>query len=221
MRHSRQAQQIHRNDEIEQLDMEFEANEIDEESDKNEENLTANKTNENDKQYLQGLHRFFTVFNDCFTFPRTYIFTHVNINTDLISRDDSEKRVFWLMSFVAFLLSFTIAILVSTIFSLLMKSSVKPQLTMPDQELEILPVVQKLVVVFGDGTTLMFGMNKSFELDIVQYHKFNYDKKGFFAFDQIDHIQTLVGSQGKLNLIHDYWFNSKKVPGKSLYVVYV
>ena len=77
-----------------------------------------------------------------------------------------------------------------------MKSSVKAQMTMPDHELESLPVVQKLVVVFGDGTTLMFGMNKSFELDIVQYHKFNYDKKG-------------------------YWFNSKKVPGKSLYVVYV
>ena len=84
-------------DEIEPLDvndMEFEANQIDKESDKNEENLTANKTNEIEKQYLHGLHRFFTVFNECFTFPRTYIFTHVNINTDLISRDDSEKRVF-------------------------------------------------------------------------------------------------------------------------------
>ena len=210
--------------EIEQLDMtdvEFEANKIDEESDKNEENLNAKNFYKIDKQHR--LHRFFTAFNECFTFPRTYIFTHVNINTDLISRVDSEKRVFWLMSFLAFLLSFTIAILVSIIFSLFMKSSVKPQMTMPDHELEGLPVVQKLVVVLGDGTTLMLAMNKSLELNIVEYHKFNYDKNGFFAYDQIDHIQTLVGSPGKLNLMHDYRFNSKKIPGKSksdLYVLY-
>ena len=85
---------------------------------------------------------------------------------------------------------------------------------MPDQESDSLPVVQKLVVVFGDGTTLMLAMNKSFELNIVQHHKFNYDEKGFFAFDQI-------GSQGKLNFMHDYRFNSKKVPGTSKSGLYI
>ena len=215
---------IDENDQIDMTDMKLEANEIEEESNKNGEDLTVNKTNKTDnsdisrqKQLLRGLHRFFTVFNECFTFPRTYILAHVNINTDLISRDDSEKRVFWLLSFIAFLLSIIIGI---SILSLsFMKFSLKTQMIMPDHELKGLPVVQKLVVVFGDGTTLMLAMNKSFEFNIIQYHKFNYDKNGFFAFDQIDHIQTLVGSQGKLNLIHDYWFNSKKVPGKSLYVV--
>ena len=96
-----------------------------------------------------------------------------------------------------------------------MKFSLKTQMIMPDHELKGLPVVQKLVVVFGDGTTLMLAMKKSFEFNIIQYHKFNYDKNGFFAFDQIDHIQTLVGSAGKLNYMHDYRFNSKKIPGKS------
>ena len=128
---------IDENEQIDMTDMELEANEVNEESNKNEEDLTVAKTNKIDnsdlsrkKQFLRGLHSFFTVFNECFTFPRTYIFTHVNINTDVISRSDSEKRVFRLMSFVAFLLSFTIAIIVSIVFSLFMKSSIDIQMTM-------------------------------------------------------------------------------------------
>ena len=76
-----------------------------------------------------------------------------------------------------------------------------------------LPVLQKLVVIFGDGTALFLAMNTMLELKILKTHRFNFDKCGFFAYDAIDHIQTLVGSPGTLNYIHDSNFNSKKIIG--------
>ena len=56
-------------------------------------------------------------------------------------------------------------------------------------------------------------MDKSLELKITNTWKYSYDKRGFFAFATEDSIQTLVGSQGKPNYVHDFKFNSKKIKG--------
>ena len=196
-------------------DMELE---VYEDKDKNEDNLTANKppkSNKSDrskqKQFLVGLHRFLTVFNECCTLRRAYTLTHVNINTDLISKEDSEKRVIWLLTIFAFLQSFTFSILV--LRSSLPLKNYEINTPKSNTELEILPVVQKLVVIFGDGTSLFLVMNKSLELAIIQDQKFNFDKSGFFAYDQINHIQTLVGNPYALNYMHYSKFHYKEIAG--------
>ena len=84
---------------------------------------------------------------------------------------------------------------------------------MYDTELDIWPVVQKLVVIFGDGTAFFLVMYKNLELAIVQDQKFNFDERGFFAYDQINHVQTLVGDPFDLNYMHYSKFHYKKIPG--------
>ena len=112
--------------------------------------------------------------------------------------------------FLGFCLNFGITILICVMISI-EGSHTTYQLTNFLQN--NVPVLQKLVVIFGDGTALFIAMNKRLQFHILKKHKFNFDQCGFFAFDAVDHIQTLVGSPGKLNYIHDSDFNSKKIIG--------
>ena len=82
-----------------------------------------------------------------------------------------------------------------------------------DTELEALPVVPKLVVIFGDGTAFFLVLDNSLELAIIQDKKFIFDERGFFAYDQINHIQTLVGNPYALNYMHYSKFHYKKIHG--------
>ena len=202
---------------IDTTDEEQETSDVDEENDKSEENLAANKTNSfyKSNRSKQILFKFIKVFNECFTFPRTYIFTHVNINTDLISKEDSEKRVFWLLTFFAFFQSLTCSILVIILFLSSKNYSTKYEIITHNTEKEVLPVVQKLVVIFGDGTSIFLVMYKSLELAIIQDQKFNFNYNySFFAYDQINYIQTLVGNPNASNIMHYSKFYYKKIPGK-------
>ena len=70
-------------------------------------------------------------------------------------------------------------------------------------------------VIYDDGYSLFLAMDKSLELEITNTWKYSYDKCGFFAFATEDSIQTLVGSHGKQNYVHDFKFNSKKIKGTS------
>ena len=201
---------------LDMTDMELEVYDIDEDRYKNEENVTTNKLPKSYKscrskqqQFFHGLFRFLTVFNECCSIRRTYILNHVNINTDLISKEDSEKRVIWLLTIFAFFQCLTFSILIIT-SSLSLKIH---EMSMSNTELEVWPVVQKLVVIFGDGTTFFLVMNKSMELAIVQDQKFNFDARGFFAYDQINHIQTLVGNPYALNYMHYSKSHYKKISG--------
>ena len=163
------------------------------------------------KQFLHGWYTFYTLFNECFTLPRTKMF-HVNINTDLISKEGSEKRVIWLLTSFALFQILTFSILVITLLRSL-KNNLEDKTIMYDTELDIWPVVQKLVVIFGDGTAFFLVMYKNLELAIVQDQKFNFDERGFFAYDQINHFQTLVGNPFDLNYMHYSKFHYKKIPG--------
>ena len=200
---------------IDTTDEEQETSEIIEEIDKSEKNLTFDKSNTFYKfnGFKQIFFKFITFFNKCFTCPRTYIFTHVNINADLISKEDSGKRVIWLLTIFAFLLDLTFSILIITLSLYSSNDSSKYEILTSNTELEVLPVVQKLVVIFGDGTSLFLVMNKSLELAIIQDQKFNFDKSGFFAYDQINHIQTLVGNPYALNYMHYSKFHYKEIAG--------
>ena len=201
---------------IDTTDEEQEFSEIDEENNMSEENLADTKSNKIDKfnGYKLIFFKFITFFNKCFTCPRTYIFTHVNINADLISKEDSEKRVIWLLTIFAFLLDLTFSILIITLSLYSSNDSSKYEILTSNTELEVWPVVQKLVVIFGDGTSIFLVMYKSLELAIIQDLKFNFNKTlGFFAYDQINHIQTLVGDPNDLNYMHYSKFYYKKIPG--------
>ena len=157
------------------------------------------------KTILQKLDNFFKI-------PRTYTLSHINDDTDTISRAESERRLCLLMGCLGLCLDFGLAILIVILISLEQNQLVPIRSEMEKLSSNV-PVVQKLAVIFGDGTTLFLVMNRSLELETVKTHKFTYDKCGFFAYDEINHIQTLVGSPGKLNYIHDSDFNSKKITG--------
>ena len=164
------------------------------------------------KVWYQSLIRFLKLLNTFFQLPRAYQLSHVNDDTDVISRSDSERRVFLLIWFLGFCLNLGMTVLISILISIINNDTVNLSNDISQNESDI-PVLQKLVVIFGDGTTLFLAMTKKLELKIVKTHKFNFDKCGFFAYDEVDHIQTLVGSPGNLNYIHDSNFNSKKIIG--------
>ena len=189
---------------IEMTEMEVKVYEIVEDSNMNKSDKSKQK------KFLHGLYRFFTVFNEFFKLPKTYMF-HVNINTDLISKEDSDKRVIWLLTFFALFQSLIFSILVVTLLRSLKNYSTEVKIITYDTE--VLPVVQKLVIIFGDGTSFFMVMYKSLELAIIQDQKFNFDERGFFAYDQINHIQTLVGNPYSLNYMHYSKFNYKKILG--------
>ena len=204
-------------EQIDTTDEEQEFSDIDEENDKSEENLADNKSDKIDKSdgKKQIFFKFIAFFNECFTFPRTYIFTHVNINADLIFKEDSEKRVIWLLTIFAFLLDLTFSILIITLSLYSSNDSSKYEILTSNTELEVWPVVQKLVVIFGDGTSIFLVMYKSLELAIIQDQKFNFNYNySFFAYDQINYIQTLVGNPNASNIMHYSKFYYKKIPGK-------
>ena len=164
------------------------------------------------KVWYQSLIRFLKLLNTFFQLPRTYQLSHVNDDTDIISRSDSDRRVFLLIWFLGFCLDLGMTILISILISIINNDALDLRNNLLQNNSDV-PVVKKLVVIFGDGTTLLLAMTKSLELEIVKTHRFNFDKCGFFAYDHVDHIQTLVGSPGKLNYIHDSNFNSKKIIG--------
>ena len=105
---------------------------------------------------------------------------------------------------------FGLAIFIGIFFSL-QQNQILPNRSEIEEISSDVPVVQKLAVIFGDGTTLFLAMNKTLNLNVLRTHRFHYDNCGFFAYDHPNHIQTLVGSSGKLNYIHDSNFNSKKI----------
>ena len=174
--------------------------------------IQQSDTDNTDYKCYQSLIRFLKLLNTFFQLPRTYQLSHVNDDTDVISRSDSDRRVVLLIWFLGFCLNVGMTILISILISIINNDTLNLSNNLLQNKSKV-PVVQKLVVLFGDGTTLFLAMNKMLELKIVKTHKFNFDKCGFFAYDESGHIQTLVGSPGKLNYIHDSNFNSKKIVG--------
>ena len=173
-------------------------------------NLETDKSDQ--KKCLQAFNKLLTLLNDLCRVPRTYKLTHINDDTDVIPKSQSEKRVIWLICVVGVCLHVGLAVVISIMISI----TENPGFSMKDPTEKLasdVAVLQKLVVIFGDGTTLFLAMNMNLELDVLKTHNFNYDNCGFFAYDEPNHIQTLVGSSEKLNYIHDSNFNSKKIQG--------
>ena len=169
--------------------------------------------NEQGTKCFQAFNKFLVLLDTFFKIPRTYTLSHINDDTDTISRNDSERRLFLLMSCLGLCLEFGLAILIGILISLQQNQVFTINSKMEDI-LSDVPVIQKLAVIFGDGTTLFLVMNKSLELETIKTHKFTYDKRGIFAYSEINHIQTLIGSPENPNYIHDSNFNSKKILGK-------
>ena len=178
--------------------------------------LEAEKSGQ--KRCLQAFNKLLILLNDFSRVPRTYKLSHINDNTDVIPKAESEKRVIWLICVLGFCLHLGLAIVISVLISLEQNQVLQEGIEMAKLVSDVL-VVQKLAVIFGDGTTLFLAVNKSLELKVLKTHKFNYDNCGFFAYDEINHIQTLVGSSENLNYIHDSDFNSKKIQGKLLTIL--
>ena len=178
--------------------------------DKTENVLTTDNLQES--KCFKAFKKILVILDSFFKIPRTYTLSHINDDTDTISRADSERRLCWLMWCFGLCLDFGLAILIVILISF-EQNKVLSTVTENENMSPDVSVVQKLVVMFGDGMTLFFAMNKSLELEVVKTHKFTFDKCGFFAYDEINHIQTLVGSPGNLNLIHDPNFNSKRIRG--------
>ena len=164
------------------------------------------------QQFLKSCSTFVEEFLDFFKCARTYQLTHVNINGGVISRSQSEKRIIYLLAFLGLFMTVYICIMIAILISLI-QSPEKYTLRNFEQDLDGLPVLQKLVVIYDDGNAFFMVMNKTFELEIVDTHNFNYDKCGFYAYDQIDHIQTLVGRPGQNNFMHDSKLNGKNISG--------
>ena len=179
---------------------------------KTENVLTMTSDNQPERKCFQVFKKILVLLDTFFKIPRTYNLSHINDDTDTISRADSERRLCLLFWWLGLFLNFGLAILIGIFFSL-QKNQILPNRSEIEEISSDIPVVQKLAVIFGDGTTLFLAMNKSLDLNVLKTHKFNYDNCGFFAYDDHNHIQTLVGSSGKLNYIHDSNFNSKKIQG--------
>ena len=165
-----------------------------------------------EEKQLKMVYYYFETFFNCFdkicTVPR-YKLKHVNDDNDVISKAESEKRIFWIIFIFALFLNLGICFMISIFISLNKEINV----TEYDEEI-LMPVLQKLVLILSDGTTLFLYMTKSLELKIAKIHKFNYDPCGFFAYYQNGHIQTLVGNTYELNYIYDSNFDSKAIQGK-------
>ena len=174
--------------------------------------LTMTSDNQPKGKCFQAFKKILVLLDTFFKIPRIYTLSHINDDTDTISRADSERRLCLLFWCLGLFLNFGLAILIGILFYL-HQNQIVPITSDVEEMSSNIPVVQKLAVIFGDGTTLFFALNKSLELIILKTHKFNYDNCGFFAYDGPNHIQTLVGSSGKLNYIHDSNFNSKKIQG--------
>ena len=151
---------------------------------------------------------FFNCLDKLFTVPK-YKLRHVIDDTDVISRAESEKRIFWIIFIFGLLLNLGTCFIISIFISL----NKEIQLMTYDEE-RLMPVLKKLVLILSDGTAFFLYMTKSIKLKITQIHKFDYDRCGFFAYYQNGHIQTLVGNPYKLNYIHDSNFDSKAIQGK-------
>lgn len=157
----------------------------------------------------------FTFLDELFKVPRTYNLSHVNDDTDIISREESEKRIVWIIFIFGIFLNFGVSLVVFILF-LLNVEAPKHEIMKHEANTSesTLPVLQQLGLILGDGTALFMYMDKSLAMKIIKTHKFNYDPFGFFIFHENDHFQTLVGTPGQLNYIHDLKFNSKKLFGK-------
>ena len=178
--------------------------------------LEAEKSGQ--KRCLQAFNKLLILLNDFSRVPRTYKLSHINDNTDVIPKAESEKRVIWLICVLGVCLHLGLAVMIS-ILILITESPVFSMKTPTEKLVPDVAVLQKLVVIFGDGTTLFLAMNMNLEVEVLKTHKFNYDHCGFFAYDEPNHIQTLVGSSENLNYIHDSGYNSKKIQGKLLTIL--
>ena len=161
----------------------------------------------------------FEYLNILFKVPRSYILRHVNDDSDVISRAESERRIFWLFFMLGFALNLVGCLLIF-LFMILKAGPAKYEFIETESGKDIfnsaLPVIQKLVLILGDGTSLFLYMNQNLHLKISKSHKLDYDPHGFFAYHQNDRIQTLIGSKGKPNSIYDSNFNSNKIFGSDL-----
>ena len=149
--------------------------------------------------------------NFLFSIPKAYILSHINDNENLLTKSESVNRIICLMSTLCTFLSFGLCFLIGF---LMLISSRRYETTYPMQKvLPNHPAHQYLQVIYGDGYSLILQMTLSLDLKIIRTNKYNYDPCGFFAFTSKDNLQTLVGSPGKSNYIHDFNFNSKRIPG--------
>ena len=79
------------------------------------------------------------------------------------------------------------------------------------------PTNEKLLVIYSDGSAVDFIVKKTLELKVKREHKFQYDKCGFHGFHENGHLQTLVGTQGKLNYYYNSEFKIKQVLGNQIH----
>ena len=122
----------------------------------------------------KNINRIFEYLDILFNVPRTYILRHVNDDSDIISRADSEKRIFWLFFILGFALNLGGSFVIY-IFMIFEDEPTKYEIieTESGKELFGSPVLQELVLILGDGTSLFLYMNKSLHLKITKTHKFS------------------------------------------------
>ena len=134
--------------------------------------LTMTSDNQPKGKCFQAFKKILVLLDTFFKIPRIYTLSHINDDTDTISRADSERRLCLLFWCLGLFLNFGLAILIGILFSL-QQNQIVPIRSEMEEMLSNIPVVQKLAVIFGDGTTLFLAMNKSLELIILKIHKFN------------------------------------------------
>ena len=152
--------------------------------------------------YINLINNFFTPLNTS---------SHIDDNSNVITKEDSFNRIIWLTIIFEALLFCGLCFLIFLVFFI---SSTEYQERYEIEEITSKhPTQQYMQVIYGDGYSLILQMDKNLDFKIVKTNKYNYDQCGFFAFPSNYYLQTIVGSPGKLNYIHDFHFNSKKISG--------
>ena len=152
------------------------------------------------------------IVNSFFSIPKAYIVSHINDNDNVLTKRQSINRIIWIMTTLCTFLNFLICFLIGIVMSV---SSIRYEKSYTlEDALPIHPAAnQYLQVIYGDGYSLILQMTINLDLKIIKTNKYNYDPCGLFAFTSKDNLQTLVGSPGKSNYIHDFCFNGKRNPG--------
>ena len=114
-----------------------------------------------------NLQMLFTFLDELFKVPRTYNLSHVNDDTDVISRADSEKRIVWINFIIGFFLNFGVSLVVFILFLL---NAPKHEIMKHEANTSesTLPVLQQFGLVLGDGIALFMLMDKSLDLKIIK-----------------------------------------------------
>ena len=163
------------------------------------------------ENWKSKLEYYINLANNFFTVPRAYIASHINDNSNVVTKEDSLNRIIWLTIMFEAFLCCGLCFLIFLVFFI--SSTEYQERYEIDKTTSKHPTQQYMQVIYGDGYSLILQMDKNFDLKIVKTNKYNYNQCGFFAFPSNDNLQTIVGSPGKLNYIHDFHFNSKKISG--------